>query len=356
MAEEKPDKDSQTEEPTEHKISKAEEKRNLPFSRELPTFASLVGYSIIAIFVALPSMSKLSSFLVQWIERPESWRLNGAEDVKHLMFLVGGSVGLALAPILVIIPVIGLASSMIQNAPRFVGERIRPQFSRISPLNGLNRIFGKAGFVEFLKSLAKLIGVSLIVYFSFFKGNTVFIDALATDSSAIPEYIRSEIAHLLISFAVSVVAIAGFDIAWSRFSWRRNLRMSKQELRDEQKEIEGNPMVKARMRSLARDRIRRQMMANVPKATMVIANPTHFSVALRYQPPADYAPVVIAKGQDILAIKIREIATEHDIPVIENVPLARALYKQVEVDQVIPQEFYQAVAELIRFVNSQKLQ
>ena len=132
--------------------------------------------------------------------------------------------------------------------------------------------------------------------------------------------------------------------------------MSKQELRDEQKEIEGNPMVKARMRSLARDRIRRQMMANVPKATMVIANPTHFSVALRYQPPADYAPVVIAKGQDILAIKIREIATEHDIPVIENVPLARALYKQVEVDQVIPQEFYQAVAELIRFVNSQKLQ
>lgn len=355
MAEEKPEKDSQTEEPTEHKISKAEEKGNLPFSRELPTFASLVGYSLIAIFIAFPSMSKLGTFLIQWVERPESWRLNGAEDMKHLMFLVGGTVALALAPILVIIPFIGIASSAIQNAPRIVGERIRPQFSRISPSSGFSRIFGKSGFVEFLKSLTKLLGVSLIVYLSFFKGNTAFIDALATDASALPEYIRAEISSLLISFSVAVVAIAAFDFAWSRFNWRRNLRMTKQEVKEEQKEIEGNPMVKARMRSLARDRIRRQMMANVPNATMVIANPTHFSVALRYQPPIDFAPVVIAKGQDILALRIREIATEHDIPVVENVPLARALYKQVEVDQVIPQEFYHAVAELIRFINSQKI-
>ena len=178
---------------------------------------------------------------------------------------------------------------------------------------------------------------------------------MGTVASALPEYIRSEVAQLLISFSVAVVAIAAFDFAWSRFSWRRQLRMTKQELKDEQKEIEGNPMVKARMRSLARDRIRRQMMANVPKATVVVANPTHFSVALRYKPPTDYAPVVVAKGQDILALRIREIAVENDVPVIENIPLARALYKQVEVDQVIPQEFYQAVAELIRYINSQKL-
>ena len=355
MAEDKPDKESQTEEPTEHKISKAEEKGNLPFSRELPTFAALVSYCVIAIFIAFPAMTKLSNFLMQWIERPESWRLNGAEDVKHLLLLVGGNVGLALVPILVIIPVIGIVSSIIQNSPRIIAERIRPQISRISLTSGFGRIFGKAGFVEFLKSSAKLIGVSLIVYFSFFRGNTVFTDSLATDASALPEYIRAEIAQLLISFAIAVVAIAAFDFAWSRFNWRRQLRMTKQELKDEQKEIEGNPMVKARMRSLARDRIRRQMMSNVPIATVVVANPTHFSVALRYKPPADYAPVVVAKGQDILALRIREIAVEHDIPVIENVPLARALYKQVEVDQVIPQEFYQAVAELIRFINSQKI-
>lgn len=355
MAEEKPDKDSQTEEPTEHKISKAEEKGNLPFSRELPSFAALVSYCVIAVFIAFPAMSKLSNFLLQWIDRPESWRLNGAEDIKHLLLLVGGNVGLALVPILVIIPTIGIVSSVVQNTPRIVAERIRPQLSRISLTSGFGRIFGKAGFVEFLKSSAKLIGVSLIVYFAFFKGNTVFTDALATDASALPEYIRSEIARLLMSFAVAVVAIAAFDFAWSRFNWRRQLRMTKQELKDEQKELEGNPMVKARMRSLSRDRIRRQMMSNVPKATVVVANPTHFSVALRYQPPLDYAPVVLAKGQDILALRIREIAVENDVPVVENVPLARALYKQVEVNQVIPQEFYQAVAELIRFVNSQKI-
>ncbi|ALE02979.1 flagellar type III secretion system protein FlhB [Bartonella ancashensis] len=354
MSDEKPDKESQTEEPTEHKIHKAEEKGNLPFSRELPILASLISFCIIVIFTAFPALSKLVIFLAQWLERPESWHINTAEDMKHFIYLVVGNVGLALAPLLIIMPILSITASALQNTPRIIIERIRPKLSRISPTNGFNRIFGKAGFVEFLKSLVKLIGVSIIVYVMFFRNNTIFIHALLTDAPALPEYIRQKLVGLSLSFIVSVTIIAGFDFAWSRFYWRQQLRMSKQEIKDEHKNIEGNPMVKARMRSLARDRIRRQMIANVPTATLIIANPTHFSVALRYKPPLDYAPVVIAKGQNILALHIREIAVKHNIPVIENKPLAQALYKQVEVDQTIPPEFYESVAVLIRFINSKE--
>jgi len=352
MAEDKPDKESQTEEPTEHKLRQAEEKGNLPFSRELPIFVGLIGFSLIVSFVALPAFSDLASFLLQLIERPQDWHLTRAEDFKNLMLIVATKVGTALAPILIIIMLGGLVASMIQHAPRFVGERIRPKFSRISPAGGFSRIYSKSGLVEFLKSLVKLIGVSLIVYLIFFHGNTIFITALLTEGAYLPHYIHDEISRLIIANTVGVVVIAAFDLVWSRFSWRRNLRMSKQEIKDEHKQMEGNPMVKARMRSIGRDRARRQMMANVPKATLIIANPTHFSVALRYAPPQDSAPVVIAKGQDLIALKIREIAAAHHIPVIENVTLARALYKQAKIDQMIDPEFYQAVAEIIRYINN----
>jgi len=352
MAEDKPDKESQTEEPTEHKLRQAEEKGNLPFSRELPILVGLIGFSLIISFIALPAFADLSATLLQLIERPQDWHLTRAEDFKDLMMLIALQVGKALAPILIIIMLAGLIASMMQHAPRFVGERIRPKFSRISPAQGFARIYSKSGFVEFLKSVVKLIGVSLVVYLVFFRGNTIFIDALLTDAAYLPQYIRDEIGRLIIANTVGVVVIAAFDVVWSRFSWRRNLRMSKQEIKDEHKQMEGNPMVKARMRSIGRDRARRQMMANVSHATVIIANPTHFSVALRYNPLQDVAPVVIAKGQDILALKIREIAEGHDIPVIENVTLARALYKQTQIDQMIAPEFYQAVAELIRYINN----
>ncbi|KEC54243.1 flagellar biosynthesis protein FlhB [Bartonella rochalimae] len=354
MSDEKPDKESQTEEPTEYKIRKEEEKGNLPFSRELPVFASLVSFSLICVFISFPAISKLTYFLIQWLERPESWRINTAEDVKHLIYLLGGSVGLALAPILILIPLLSITASAVQNVPRFVIERIRPQWSRISPANGFKRIYSKAGLVEFLKSLTKLIAVSLIIYIIFFKSNTIFINALLTDASALPKYIHKELINLSLSFITAVIALVGLDIAWSRFHWRQQLRMTKQEIKEEHKNLEGNPMVKARMRSLSRDRIRRRMIANVPTATLIVTNPTHFSVALRYKPPLDYAPVVIAKGLDILALHIREIAIEHEIPIFENVTLARTLYKQVEIDQTIPTELYESVAALIRFINNQK--
>jgi flagellar biosynthesis protein FlhB len=148
--------------------------------------------------------------------------------------------------------------------------------------------------------------------------------------------------------------IAAIDIVWSRFHWKQDLRMSKQEVKDEFKQSEGDPIVKSRLRSLARDRARKRMMTAVPRATLIIANPTHFSIALKYVREEDAAPVVLAKGQDLVALRIREIAAANGIPVFEDVALARSMYKQVSVDSVIPAQFYQAVAELVRIVYASK--
>ena len=352
MSEDKTDKESKTEQPTEHKIRETLKKGNMPVSRELTVFAAFSSLAIIAYFVAIPSFGKLTGALFKIFERPEDWPLTTAEDTSHLFVALGKIVSLAVAPIFIIIMITGLSSYAIQNAPRFIGERIKPKGERISLRKGLQRIFSKSGFIEFLKSFAKLLGASIISYIILFKNDRLFTDAFFMPPSQLPHFIRQEIVRLLFSLACGTAVIAGLDLAWTRYNWRAQLRMSRHEIKKEHKELEGDPLVKARMQSLSRDRIRRQMISDVPKATLIVANPTHFSVALRYNPPEDFAPVVIAKGQNILALKIREIAVENDIPVIENVPLARALYKQVEINQVIPEEFYQAVAALIRYINN----
>ncbi|RCS23960.1 flagellar biosynthesis protein FlhB [Phyllobacterium salinisoli] len=349
-----PDKESKTEEATEQKIRDAVEKGNLPFSKEAPILASVLAFLLIAVFIATPGVAKLTFFLAELIDRPEDWQLNGSEDAGQLFQILTIAVGTALLPILVIIPLAGIAASVLQNAPVLVMERIRPQFSRISLAKGWSRIFGRSGQVEFLKSLFKLSAASLVVFFVFFKSNTLFTDAIATDPRALPEFIRENVIRLLAANAIAITLLAGFDIAWSRFHWRSELRMTKQEIKDEHKQSEGDPLVKARQRSLGRDRARRRMIASVPTATLVIANPTHFSVALRYQPAQDAAPVVVAKGQDLIALKIREIAEANNIPIFEDVQLARSLYKQMKVDQTIAPEFYKAVAELIQFINSRQ--
>ncbi|ALF30931.1 flagellar type III secretion system protein FlhB [Brucella abortus] len=348
------DKESKTEEATEQKIRDAQDKGNMPFSREAPILAGIASFLVIAVFVAAPAATRLAVFLRELIDRPEDWLLNSAEDATRLFSVLALAVGAALVPVFIIIPLAGIAASAFQNAPRFVGERIRPQASRISPLKGWQRIFGRAGQVEFLKSLAKLLAASVIVFLVFFKGDSLFTDAVATDPGALPEFLRKNVVRLLVANVLAIAAIAGFDLAWSRIHWRQELRMTRQEGKDELKQSEGDPLVKSRLRSLGRDRARRRMINAVPTATLIVANPTHFSVALRYKPNEDAAPVVVAKGQDLIALKIREIAASHSIPVFEDVQLARALYKQVNVDQMIAPEFYKAVAELIRIINTRR--
>jgi len=348
------DKDSKTEEATEKRIRDTIEQGKLPYSREIAIFASFLAILVFAVFYAKDAIVNLGMFLSMFLEKPEAWPMDTETDVIELYKVVLYEIGNAVVSLLVLLVVAGVGASVFQNMPQIVGDRIRPQLSRISIAKGWNRLFGAQGFVEFFKSLAKLGFAIAVLAFTLSGDHRRLLTGMITNPAAFGLVIRGIFIDILVAivFVMGVIAVA--DLVWSRFHWRRDLRMTKQEVKDEMKQSEGDPIVKSRLRSLARDRARKRMMTAVPRATLVIANPTHYSIALKYVREEDSAPVVLAKGQDLVALKIREIAREHNIPVFEDVALARSMYKQVSVDSVIPSQFYQAVAELVRIVYSKK--
>ena len=350
------DKDSKTEEATEKKIRDTVEQGKLPHSREVAIFASFVAILVFTVFYAKDAIIDLGMFLSMFLEKPEAWPMDTETDVIALYKTVMFEIGRAVVSLLVLLMVAGVGSSVFQNMPQFVGERVRPQLSRISITKGWSRMFGAQGFVEFAKSLAKLGFAIVVLGFTLSEDHRKLLAGMITNPVAFGLVIRGIAVDILVAIVFVVGLIAAVDLVWSRFHWRRDLRMSKQEVKDEMKQSEGDPIIKSRLRSLARDRARKRMMTAVPRATLIIANPTHFSIALKYVRDEDSAPLVLAKGQDLVALKIREIAKENNIPIFEDVALARSMYKQVSVDSVIPSQFYQAVAELVRIVYSKKVE
>jgi flagellar biosynthetic protein FlhB len=346
------DQGSKTQEPTEKRISDALEKGNTPFSREASIVGSMFGILLVASLLAPRISGELGLMLARFIEQPGNWTLATNEDGATLLHAVSRQLFVLLVPALAILLVTGVVASLIQSPPRLALERLRPKLSKISPAQGLKRVMGQQGLAEFMKAAAKLAivtTVSIIILRSEF--NNV-IAAMHAEPFAIPANLHRGTARLLSGVVLVSLLLAIADILWSRHTWRRQLMMTHQEIKDEHKQSDGDPLVKSRLRSLAKDRTRRRMIADVPRATLVIANPTHYAIALRFQRGHDDAPVVVAKGRELLALKIREIAEEHAIPVIEDKPLARSMYNSVEVDQMIPEEFYEAVARLIYHVSA----
>lgn len=348
---EAPDRESRTEEATEKKIQDARDKGNVPVSRDVPAVAGFLCVLVLMQYMLGPNLVPLVSDLRSVFESAGTWSLANHTDGQRLAQFALTSAVLFLVPILLALAVTGTAASLVQNPIQIANERIRPQLSRISPASGFKRIFGARGQFEFLKSLfrfAALAGTLFVVGRAELGDvlNTVF-----TDASLIPEKILNAAVFLtscvlLVSF---LIAVADFFMA--RRLWRQDLRMTRHEVKEEFKQSEGDPMLKQRARSIARSRASRRMMSSVPKATVVVTNPTHYAVALRYVPSENAAPVVVAKGADLVALRIRELAGEHHVPVLENKPLARGLYEKVEVNQTIPPEFYRAVAELIYYLQ-----
>jgi flagellar biosynthetic protein FlhB len=346
--------DSKTEEPTESKIRDEVERGNVPFSREASIFASVAGMLIIAAFMIRESARSLTIMLERLFGDASGWPLRNGFDAVALFGLVAWDTFRLLIPLLVVLVAAGLLSSFMQNAPRIAPNRIKPDFQRISLVNGWRRIFGARGQVEFLKGMLKLMSMGAVIATVLRSERSNFVNAMAIQPEAIPELILTIAMRLLSVVCIVTVLLLAADLLWARAHWRRDLRMSKQDIKDEFKRSEGDPLKKARLRSLALDRMRRSMLAAVPKATLVIANPTHYAIALRYLKEEGGAPIVLSKGQDLLAIKIREIAEQHAIPIVEDKALARSMYDSVEVDRAIPPEFYKAVAELIHFLYTKK--
>ncbi|MCT8267841.1 MULTISPECIES: flagellar biosynthesis protein FlhB [Afifella] len=351
---EKPDKDSQTEEPTEKKISDAVEKGNTPHSREAAIFTSILAILIIMTLLIQGAARDLSAILMHFIDNPGGFSLSNGTEATLFLWRVAWDCGRLILPAIFVLALFGIAASLFQNVPSLVLERIRPQWSRISPAAGWKKIFGKQGAVEFLKALFKVTAVGITCLLVINADQNALMSAMYSDPTLVPQLILSISVRLVSTICVATIVLVGADIVWSRVRWRNDLRMTRQELKEEFKQAEGDPIVKGRLRAIARERAKRRMMAEVPRATLIIANPTHFAIAIRYERAEGGAPLVIAKGADLVALKIREIATEHNVPIIEDKPLARAMYDAVEVDQFIPSEFYVAVAKLLHYIYSRE--
>ena len=344
------DKESKTEEPTEKKVADAIEKGNVPRSREMATFASLLGILVAAAFLIGTGSVNLTGTMAILLDNPGGFVLDNGPDANRLLWAIMGELTKFLAAIVVMLMLAGLAAAFFQHAPTMAVEQIKPKWSRVSPSAGWKRIFSAPGLIEFVKSLFKFGAIGVVSVVMLGGEQRTVSSAIFVDPSALPEMVLSLVLRLVSVVCVAIAIMVVGDIVWSRLRWRSELRMTRQELKDELKDSEGDPLLKSKRRSLARDRARRRMIASVPRATVVIANPTHYAVALRYDRVKGGAPLVVAKGADLIALKIREIASRHAVPIVEDKPLARAMYDAVEVGQWIPPEFYRAVAKILHHI------
>ncbi len=346
MAEQQ-DRESKTEEPTERRLQQAFEKGNVPQSREAGMAAAVFVMVAGAIAIVPETTERLTAALAFEFEQAAVLSLATPADAIHatLRALAAGAV--FCAPLLALLAFAGVLGPLLQNPPMAAGERIKPKLERISLLQGFRRVFGAVGLVEFAKSSVKLIAVVALVAFVLNSQREELLNVLVTDPALLPHSILDLSVKVLAAVCVMTLLVMVADIVWSRYAWLRDLRMTHREVRDELRDTEGDPMQRALRRSRARERTRQRMIAGVPRATLVVANPTHYAVALRFVRDETPAPVVVAKGRDLIALRIREIAEDNDIPVVENRPLARALHDAAEVDQMIPAEFYKAVAEIV---------
>ncbi|MDA4847508.1 flagellar biosynthesis protein FlhB [Hoeflea poritis] len=351
MAEEQ-DQESKTEEPTEKKIRDAIEKGNIPFSREVPVFASSCAILVFCIFFMPSGASYVSVSLADIFANSSVHSISSGEDVVSLFNHLFWETSHLLLPAFALMMIFGIAASVMQNIPRPAVDRIKPQLSRLSISKGFQRLFGAQGLVDFAKSITKILVISSIIGVAMLTDYYAVLSGMFSDPATVPQTIARLARKVFVIVLIATALLAIVDLLWTRFHWRNKLRMTRQELKDEIKQSDGDPIVKARQRSLARDRARKRMISDVPRATLVIANPTHYAVALRYVREENDAPMVVAKGQDLVALKIREVAENNDIPVFEDPPLARSIFAQASVGSVIPPAFYKAVAELIHVVYS----
>lgn len=346
----KPDSSERTEEPTPKKIEDSLKKGQTPFSKELPTFASLLGLLLVFGVVATDQATSLVSLLSNLHDMAGTVALDDGTDATALFLEVYRASAIFVIPIVIILAIFGVIAALAQNPPRLVGERIRPKRERISLLAGAKRMFGSQGLMEFGRSLFKFATVASVALLTLANELPTVVRAAFVDPAVLPAQILAIATRLLAAVCTATILLVAVDLVYTRLKWRRDLRMTRREVKDELKQSEGDPILKARIRSAQQGRARRRMLTNVPRATVVIANPTHFSVALRYERGAGSAPVVLAKGVDLVALKIREIADQHDIPIVEDPPLARALYDATSVDKTIPEEFYRAVAQILYYI------
>ena len=261
-----------------------------------------------------------------------------------------------IGPVLLSVLVVGIAANVMQVGFLLTGESIKPELQKLDPVAGFRRLFSARSVAELVKGLIKIVIVGLVIYVTIQGAVREFIPLMDKSLGQMMAFLGATMLKISIRASVALIVLAAMDYAFQRWQYERDLRMTKQEIKEEFKEHEGDPLVKSRIRGLQREMARSRMMAEVPKADVVITNPTHYAVALRYRPEEMNAPILVAKGARKVALKIRQAAEEHGVPIVEDPPLARELYRSCEINQEVPVELYKSVAEILAYVYQLKEQ
>lgn len=343
------DKSQQTEEPTAKRLEQARENGDVVKSSEVTTFILLGGGTLaIAMFGKYVALS-LGKTLSLFLQQPDSMNVDGPGLVA-IMRLLLPQLAMTLAPFFAVMIAAGLAGHVLQSRPGFSFDRIAPDLSKVSPLAGFKRLFGAEGWINLVKGLAKMAVVGLAIWTQLWPERGGLEAILSQSTAAVMSDMSRLLFKVLMASLSALAVIAVLDYFWQRMRFLARNRMSKQEIKEEYRQNEGDPHIKAKIRQLRHERAKKRMIAAVPQATVVIMNPTHYAVALKYESGKMLAPVCVAKGLDALALKIRAVAEENDVPVVENPPLARALHAAVEIDDPVPPEHFKAVAQVIGYV------
>ncbi|HEY0043799.1 MAG TPA: flagellar biosynthesis protein FlhB [Allosphingosinicella sp.] len=346
---EKPDKDQKTHDPTDKKLEDARRKGDVAMAPEMRHAAMFLAAIIVIGGVGATTLTALARLSTGIWTGAAGMRLEpeGAQGLVTGLFLDAAG---ALAPLFAVVFALALVGGFLQGRPTLAWSRVAPKWSKLNPFSGLGRLFGVRALIEFAKSLAKVTAVVGVAWFVLWPKAGALDQLIGSGPERILSVSTALVLTLVKTIALLVAALALFDFVYQRRSFLQRMRMTLQEVKDEHKQNEGDPKIKGKIRQIALQRSRRRMMQAVPTASVIVTNPTHYAVALKYEHGGMSAPIVVAKGVDAIALKIREVATAANVPIVENRPLARALYASVEIDRPIPTEHYAAVAEIISFV------
>ena len=344
------DDDDKTEEPTPKKIEDARAKGNVGKSAEVVGALSLTFGSAYLMFFSSTTSNQIKSFMYF------SFSLIGEEmnasAYYTLSYTAVNTMLLALMPLFILVIILVLIGNWAQFG--MLLNPLKLELSKIDPIKGMGTLFSFKKAVEAIKLTAKLFIIVLVMCILFLLTGESFLAMMDKEFAASLETMVTLMFYFLSAILLIILIFAIIDFYFTKHHYIKSLKMSKQELKDEYKNMEGDPVVKGRIRSIQMKMAQQRMMQNVPEADVVITNPTHYAIALKYDKSVNSAPLIVAKGINFLAIKIKEIANENDIPIIENPALARALHDQLEIEQSIPEEFFKAIAEIFTYVYDLK--
>lgn len=345
------DKDSKTEEATGQRLEKARQQGDVAKSPELSQAAGILGAFTVLVTMGGSLAQTLAAKLVPFFAHPDSINVDGQGSVGVFRYAIITAMP-AMVAIMGAAMLCGIAGNVLQTGLTFTPSKLTPDLSRLDITKGLGRLFGLDGAVQFARSALKVLVTGVITYMVLWPHAKEFALLATLDPMAILPYAVSMAKSLFLAVMLFTAGLAAIDYFWQRQRFAQKMRMTKEEVKEDFKQSDGDPHIKARLRQLRHERSRRRMMQAVPTATVVVMNPTHYAVALRYAAGETPAPLCVAKGVDSLALRIRQAAEDAGVPVIEDPPLARALYAAIEVDETIPGEHYEAVAKIIGFVMS----